>query len=109
MADLRATQRAAAEKWGELNSDRALALEASRRLREGEATPRDQANAMAMQVVLSYQVDDMMVLLTEAVAAVEAARVEFALPWYRRAGFVPGVVVGLLVAVAAGVALFLAV
>jgi len=102
MADLRATQRAAAKAMGELNSDRALALEASRRLREGEATPRDQANAMAMQVVMSYQMDDLMVLLSQAVAAVEAARVEFALPWYRRAGFVPGVVVGLVVA--AGVA-----
>ena len=98
MADLRATQRAAAEKWGELNSDRTLALQASRRLRDGDADPREQANALAMQVVMSYQMDDLMVLLSQAVDAVEAARKEFALPWYRRAGFVPGVVVGLLVA-----------
>ena len=107
MADLYAAQRAAAKAWGELNTDRALALTAARRLREGdEVTPREQANALTMQVVMSYQMDDLMVLLSQAVAAVEAARVELALPWYRRAGFVPGVVVGLLVM--GVVALFLA-
>lgn len=95
MGDVQESLRAAARTWGDLDTDRALALDAARRLRDGASSEesRGQADVLTMQVVLSYRVDDLLMLLQRVAEQMEV-------PWYRRAGFLAGVLAGVGVAVA---------